>query len=191
MKFVLLFGPQAVGKMTVGQELVKITDLKLFHNHMTIELVHPLFDYGTKEGQRLVHLFRQEIFEAVAKSDLYGLIFTYVWAFNSKADWEYVEKIKNLFESHGGTVYFVELEAGLDERLERNKTHNRLEQKPTKRNIEKSEADLKRTYEKHRLNSYDGEIKHSHYMRINNANLSAEEVAEMIKRKFDLNKDQT
>ncbi len=34
MKFVHIFGPQAVGKMTVGQELVKITDLKLFHNHM-------------------------------------------------------------------------------------------------------------------------------------------------------------
>ncbi|MED3553043.1 hypothetical protein P4449_21750 [Cytobacillus praedii] len=38
MKFVLIFGPQAVGKMTVGQELEKITELKLFHNHMTIEL---------------------------------------------------------------------------------------------------------------------------------------------------------
>ncbi len=33
MKFILLFGPQAVGKMTIGQELAKITDLKLLHNH--------------------------------------------------------------------------------------------------------------------------------------------------------------
>ncbi|GAE48204.1 hypothetical protein JCM21738_5289 [Mesobacillus boroniphilus JCM 21738] len=40
MKFVLIFGPQAVGKMTVGHELEKITELKLFHNHMTIELVN-------------------------------------------------------------------------------------------------------------------------------------------------------
>lgn len=37
MKFVLIFGPQAVGKMTVGHEIEKITDLKLFHNHMTID----------------------------------------------------------------------------------------------------------------------------------------------------------
>lgn len=59
MKFVLIFGPQAVGKMTVGHELEKITDLKLFHNHMTIELVDPFFKYGTKEGNRLVSLFRQ------------------------------------------------------------------------------------------------------------------------------------
>ena len=38
MKFIIITGPQAVGKMTVGQELVKITNLKLLHNHMTIEI---------------------------------------------------------------------------------------------------------------------------------------------------------
>ncbi|SCC34198.1 Uncharacterized protein BW664_02852 [Bacillus mycoides] len=43
MKFILIFGPQAVGKMTVGQELAKITDLKLFHNHMKIDLVKYIF----------------------------------------------------------------------------------------------------------------------------------------------------
>ena len=46
MKFVLITGPQAVGKMTVGQELVKITNLKLLHNHMTIELLTKIFDYS-------------------------------------------------------------------------------------------------------------------------------------------------
>lgn len=30
-KFVMIVGPQAVGKMTVGQELTKITNLKLLH----------------------------------------------------------------------------------------------------------------------------------------------------------------
>jgi len=186
MKFVLLFGPQAVGKMTVGQELAKITDLKLFHNHMTIDLINPFFDYSTKEGKRLVHLFRMEIFESVAKSDLDGLIFTYVWAFNSQSDWDYIDKVSHIFESRGGTVYFVELEADIDERLERNKTPNRLENKPTKRNIEWSEDDLKKSMEKYRLNSLDGEIKRKEYIRINNTNLSAQEVANVIKKKFNL-----
>jgi len=36
MKLLLIIGDAAVGKMTVGQELTKITDLRLFHNHMTI-----------------------------------------------------------------------------------------------------------------------------------------------------------
>ncbi|WP_029333497.1 AAA family ATPase [Exiguobacterium oxidotolerans] len=186
MKFVLIFGPQAVGKMTVGQELAKITDLKLFHNHMTIDLVNHFFDYGTKEGKRLVSLFRQEIFEEVSSSDLYGMIFTYVWAFDLQADWDYVNQVAQLFESKGGTVYYVELESDLNERLERNKSSNRLEHKPSKRNIEWSENDLIKTMQTYRLNSLDGEINFTNYIKINNTNLSAEEVAQTVKGKFNL-----
>ena len=186
MKFILVFGPQAVGKMTVGHELEKITDLKLFHNHMTIELVTPFFAYGTKEGNRLVSLFRQEIFEAVSKSDLYGLIFTFVWAFDLQEDWDYVNNVCEIFESKGGTVYFIELEADLEERIDRNKSPHRLEHKPTKRNVEWSEANLKKTMQRYRLNSINGEIKRESYLRINNTNVSAEEVAKMIKDKFQL-----
>ncbi|PGM52678.1 AAA family ATPase [Bacillus sp. AFS053548] len=186
MKFVLVFGPQAVGKMTVGQELEKITDLKLFHNHMTIDLVSKFFDYGTKEGSRLVNLFRNEIFEEVSKSNLYGIIFTYVWALDHKSDWEYVENVCTIFESKGATTYFVELEAELDERLARNKTPHRLEHKPTKRDIEWSENNLMKTMEKFRLNSIEGEIQKENYLKINNTNMSAEEVAILIKEGFAL-----
>ncbi|MBP3951773.1 AAA family ATPase [Bacillus suaedae] len=185
MKFVLLFGPQAVGKMTVGQELAKITGLKLFHNHMTIDLVAPLFGFNS-EMWRLVNLFRTEIFESVAKSDLEGLISTYVWDFDLEADWNYVHEVCEIFESRGGTVYFVELEADLNERLERNKSPNRLEHKPTKRNIEWSEKELKETAQKHRLNSLEGEIQRETYIKINNTHLSAEEVAGIIKAKFNI-----
>lgn len=38
MDLVIIIGAQSSGKMTVGQELSKITDLKLFHNHISIEL---------------------------------------------------------------------------------------------------------------------------------------------------------
>lgn len=186
MKFVLIFGPQAVGKMTVGHELEKITELKLFHNHMTIDLVNPFFDYGTKEGKRLVSLFRQEIFEAMARSNQYGMIFTYVWAFDIKSDWDYVKDVTRIFESHGGTVYFVELEAEVAKRLDRNKTPHRLEHKPTKRNIEWSESDLLESVEKYRLNSFEGEIQSENYIRIDNTDLSAEQVAKIVKERFEL-----
>ncbi|MGE7855318.1 MULTISPECIES: AAA family ATPase [Bacillus cereus group] len=186
MKFIIIFGPQAVGKMTVGHELEKITDLKLFHNHMTIDFVCPFFDYSTKEAKRLVSLFRNELFEEVSKSNLYGMIFTYVWAFDLQSDWEYINHIVSIFESKGGTVYFVELEAALNERLERNKSPHRLEQKPKKRDIEWSEKNLKETLEKHRLNSFHGEIEKEDYIKINNTHLSAKEVAVMLKEKFRL-----
>ncbi|MFE5318054.1 AAA family ATPase [Paenibacillus sp. NPDC056579] len=186
MKLIIIFGPQAVGKMTVGQELEKITDLKLFHNHMTIELVSPFFSYGSAEGKRLVRMFRQEIFEAVAKSDLAGLIFTYVWALNSPHDWAYIEEISQLFESRGGEVCFVELEADVAERIERNKSPHRLLHKPTKRDTNWSEQELIASMNKHRLNSNAGEITKEHYIRINNSKLSPEEVAQRIKDRFQL-----
>jgi hypothetical protein len=185
MRFVLVFGPQAVGKMTVGQELAKITDLKLLHNHMTIELLQPFFGFSS-EMWRLSSLFREEIFKAVSKSDLSGMIFTFVWAFNKKEDWEDVDKICSIFESNDGEVYFVELEAELEERIKRNKTPNRLEHKPSKRDVQQSELRLKASLEKLRLNSLEGEIKKKNYIKINNTNLSAEEVAKMIKNEFQL-----
>ena len=50
MKLLFLFGDAAVGKMTVGHELAKITDLRLFHNHMTIEPVIEIFGYFSSEA---------------------------------------------------------------------------------------------------------------------------------------------
>ncbi|GIP46793.1 hypothetical protein D3C76_63010 [compost metagenome] len=186
MKLVIIFGPQAVGKMTVGQELEKLTGLKLFHNHMTIELVSHFFDYGSPAGKRLVGLFREEIFEEVAKSDLPGLIFTYVWAFDLPSDREYVEHIRRIFESQGGEVFYVELEADLEERLIRNRDPHRLLHKASKRNLARSERDLLQTMEKHRLNSLDGEIGEANYIKINNTACSPDEVARIIQERFQL-----
>ena len=185
MKFIIIFGPQAVGKMTVGHELEKITGIKLFHNHQTLELLEPYFGFTPKMFE-LSNSFRNQIFKAVTESNLNGLIFTYVWAFDLQEDWEYINEICLIFEAKNAEVYFVELEADLDVRVERNKTPFRLEQKPTKRNIEWSEYELKNTMKKHRMNSNQGEISHENYLRINNTHLSPTEIATIINEKFDL-----
>lgn len=185
MKFLLLFGPQAVGKMTVGQELTKITDLKLFHNHMTIDLLVPLFGF-TREMWQLCHMFREEIFRAYANSGQYGIIFTTVWKFDDPEKWKYIRKACDVFRSSGADIYFVELEASVEERLKRNRTDNRLKQKQLKRDIVASEHELLDAMEKYRLNSIEGEITEKNYLRINNTELSAEEAARMIKQKFRL-----
>ncbi|WP_049867907.1 MULTISPECIES: AAA family ATPase [Paenibacillus] len=152
MKFILIFGPQAVGKMTIGHELAKITELKLFHNHMSIEILHPFFGFGF-ETWRISDLLRREIFESFSGSDQYGLIFTYVWGFDLQEDWKFVNEICGIFESKGAEVYFVELEADLEERLARNSTPFRLKQKPTKRNLEQSKQNLLRSAEEHRFDT--------------------------------------
>lgn len=117
MKFVLIFGPQAVGKMTVGQELASMTGMKLFHNHMTIEMLEPLFGF-TPEMWRLTNQFRMEIFKSAAASEMEGLIFTCVWAFNEQEDWDFVNDVCKVFESEGADVYFIELEAELERKAE-------------------------------------------------------------------------
>lgn len=185
MKFVLLFGPQAVGKMTVGHALEKITPLKLFHNHMTIELLHPLFGFSP-EAWRLTTLFRTEIIKTALASGMEGLVFTYVWAFNEQSDWDFVNGICELVEDGGGEMYFVELEAELAARLERNRTPHRLQHKPTKRDVGHSEKELLNSLERYRLNSDPGEIVRPHYMRIDNSGLQPEQTALMIKTHFGL-----
>ena len=73
MKLVILFGDAAVGKMTVGQEITKITDLRLFHNHMSIE---PILEIFGRFNGNAIKRFREIVFEEFAKTDNYGLIFT-------------------------------------------------------------------------------------------------------------------
>lgn len=185
MKFILLFGPPAVGKMTVGQELEKITGFKLFHNHMTIDMITPIFAHGTASFYRLLKLFRNETFKEAAKSDLKGLIFTYVWALNEKNDEEYVNHIVKIFEKEKVEVYYVELEATLKERLRRNRTAHRLKQKPSKRDVQFSEMHLLKDHKEYRLNSKKGEIKRKNYLKINNTNLSAKATAKLVKQEFN------
>jgi hypothetical protein len=186
MKLVIIFGPHAVGKMTVGHELEKMTGLKLFHNHMTIDMVTPFFSYGTPQGRKLVNLFRTEIFKEVAVSDLPGLIFTYVWWFDDQHDWEYIQNVAAIFKEKGAEICWVELEANVDERLVRNKSEHRLAHKPTKRDTEHSEQQLRDGMANHRLNSLPGEMKEENYLRIDNTNLEPLAVAAQIKERFNL-----
>jgi hypothetical protein len=184
VKFVVIFGPPAVGKMSVGHELSKLTGLRLFHNHMTIELVLNFFDFGEPQFQTLVSEFRQRVFEEVAASDLPGLIFTYVWALDHDSDRKFVEQSCGIFRDKGADVYFVELEAGLEERLRRNETEFRLSHKVSKRDIESSRALLLEHEEKYRLNSDGDSFLQDNFMKIDNTDLPAEKTARMIVDEF-------
>lgn len=183
MKLVFIIGNAAVGKMTVGQELMKKTGLRLFHNHMTIEPVIEIFGGYNREA---VARLREVIFEEFAKSDAYGMIFTYMWAFDQQADWDYIEHVKEIFSPFGTEFYYVELVASRETRLERNVTKNRLAHKASKRNIAVSNQRLVADDERFRLESYDGEIPFENYIKIDNTELSPKVVAEMIRERFDL-----
>lgn len=186
MRFIVIFGPPAVGKMSVGHELAKLTGLKLFHNHMTIDLILNFFDFGHQQFHRLVADFRRRVFEEVAASDLPGLIFTFVWALDSESDRAFIERSCDIFREKGAEVYFVELEAELSERLRRNESEFRLSQKASKRDVEKSRERLLEDGEKYRLNSDEDFFYEENYLKIENTNLTAHEAARRIVEGFGL-----
>jgi hypothetical protein len=183
MKLVFLIGSGAVGKMTVGQELMKLTGLKLFHNHMTIEPVIALF--GNYHG-KVVNEIREIIFREFAASDQPGMIFTYMWAFDQQSDWDYIAHVKEIFAPYGTEFYYVELVAPQEIRLARNATQNRIANKPSKADVEASNERLKQEDAHYRLVSYEGEIPFDNYLRIDNSCLAPEEAARQIRDAFGL-----
>ena len=183
MRLLFIFGAHAAGKMTVGQAVARRTPMKLFHNHMTIEPVIELF--GTYNGA-VTERLRQVVFEEFARTDNYGLIFTFIWAFEEPHDTEYVRWLTKLYQDAGAQVDYVELLCPQAVRLVRNRTENRLKEKASKRDGALSEMRMLSSEERHRCNSEEGEVCEKlgilpeRYLRIDNTNLSPDEVADRI-----------
>lgn len=181
----LFWGRMLWGKMTVGQELAKITNLRLFYNHMSIELPRKLFAHTEREWNVLNESIRQTVFELFAKGDFPGLIFTCMCAFDMPSEFDYLQKLIDLFRENGANCCVVELCADFDERLVRNRSENRLLYKESKRDQEWSEAEMRKTSAKYCLNSYGGQkLPFKNYLKIDNMSLEPGEVAGRIQAHF-------
>jgi hypothetical protein len=183
--FVVIVGPPAVGKMTVGLALSAQTGFPLFHNHVAIEAVLPVFDFGSPEFNRLVSGFRQAILREVAQSDLPGLVYTIMFDFANPREIEFIEKLKAQFAPPIWRVVVAELEADLEARLERNASSERLAAKPSKRDVDASRTRLLAAEDKYQLNSR-GTFPHAEHVKINNTDLTPEEAAARIVEHFGL-----
>ncbi len=117
MNLLFLYGAPAVGKLTVAQELASLTGYKLFHNHLTVDVVTALFAFGSEQFGRLTSKFRLELFREAALADLPGVIFTFVYARGD--DDAFVQQTIDAVEPHGGTVRFVLLTCEEQELLRR------------------------------------------------------------------------
>jgi hypothetical protein len=183
-EFVIVFGPPAVGKMTVAYALAQRTGFRVFHNHMTVDLVLPFFEFGTPAFGRLVGEFRDQLFAEVARSALPGLIFTYVWALDDPGDDALVRGWVSQFQERGWRCAFVELEATLDERLRRNRTPFRLEHKPSKRDVDWSDRNLRELDGRYRLNTAADFTYPERFLKLHTTNLSADAAAAAIVTQF-------
>jgi len=183
MKLLILLGNAAVGKMTVGQELVKITNLRLFYNHIVVEPVSEIFgEYNPKIHLRL----REVIYEEFAASEHYGLILTLMFSVVQQPLSDLLEYHNKFFDPTRTEFYFAELVASQEIRLQRNVTENRLIHKASMRNTEASNQRILDDDKNSRFESNDGEVTFDNYIRIDNSYITPDVVAKMIKDRFML-----
>ena len=183
---VVIIGPQAVGKMTIGEKLKEKIGYTLMTNHDSIEIAIKIFSSNKDAKLKLKSKIREDVFNICLENNI-SIIFTFVVDFNTNEDILYLNELKNKFEKTGGHFYLIELEADLQTRLERNKTPHRLECKPSKRNMEWSDKELIESMDIYRMNSIKDEIKFENYIKINNTNLSPNAVCDIIINKFNFN----
>lgn len=189
MQLLVIFGPPAVGKMTVGRAIAVRSGFRLFHNHASMEPVLEVFDYGTPPFRRVLESFRRQVVEEAAASGT-DLVLTFMWGLDLDAEVEEMQRQIQPYVDAGATISFVELAADLDTRLARNRTELRLTEKRSKRDLEWSEANLLAMEEQFVMNTpaQRGEkelpgqallARHRH-LRLDNSALSPEEAAGKI-----------
>jgi hypothetical protein len=118
MKLLFIYGSPAVGKLTVAKEVAARTrGFKLFHNHLSIDAVEPIFDYGTRSFGKLVTLIRVE---TIREAAIVGQNLIYTFCYAKGPDDAHVNKVIEVVEEQGGEVCFVLLKAdreALDRRV--------------------------------------------------------------------------
>ena len=176
MKLVYIYGPPATGKLTVANELANLTQLKVFHNHSTVDLIKPILEFGTKSFFELSTKLRLEIFEAAAKENIPGLIFTSCYSYPE--DNGVIRKIIGIVKKHEGEVLFVHLYADINELKKRVREPSRR-----KHGKVKTVEGLKNSLDKWDVFTPIPFVKS---LQIDNTNLTSKEVAIKIKNHYKL-----
>lgn len=173
MKLIFLYGLPGVGKLTVGRELAKQTNLRLFHNHMVLNLIIDVFGKETEPIIKLREDMWLDFFKQATQSNLEGLIFTFV--FDKYLSKDFLQRIEQIVTPYG-SVHYVELTCSIEE---------------LKRRIpDSSRKDLYKIQDVHNLLKQvnDGsffvpKLKED-VLRIDTTHLSPMQTADVIKNKF-------
>src|SRR5437016_8672380 len=121
---VFIYGPPAVGKLTVATEVVMLTGFKLFDNHVSIYFVKYDFEFGTRRYWKLIEKYRLSMFNEAAKHGI-NTIFTFVY--DKASDNPFVKKTIQTISREGGSVCFVRLFCDEEELARRVKGKGRRE----------------------------------------------------------------
>ncbi|HYG83468.1 MAG TPA: AAA family ATPase [Verrucomicrobiae bacterium] len=116
MKLIFIYGPPAVGKLTIAEVLSKRTGIALFHNHLSRDLVADIYNDNVTDHYELVDTIRLNVLDYCSKHGT-DLIFTYVY--EGKDDDATVQRFIQTVEENKGEVVFVELSANREDLIER------------------------------------------------------------------------
>lgn len=116
MKLIFMYGPPAVGKLTIAEKLSEATNIPVFHNHHSRDIVKDIYGDDLMDHYELVDTIRFDVMEYCAQNDT-DLIFTYVYG--GPQDDANVKAYKKKIESNGGQVMFVELAADAQDLIDR------------------------------------------------------------------------
>ena len=109
MKILFIYGRPAVGKLTVARALAARTGGRLFHNHLTVNLVLSVFDFGTPAFIELRAKIWMDVFRRALSERVPLLIFT----FNpeSTVTQAFIDELFIDVSAAGGEIMPVELTA--------------------------------------------------------------------------------
>jgi len=104
MKLIIIHGPPAAGKLTVAREIERRTNFMVFHNHLSIDAITPIFEFLSPPFRRLMRVIRTAVIAEAAREDT-NLIFTCIYM--RGIDEENIEIIASAAEDNGGQVFYV------------------------------------------------------------------------------------
>jgi chloramphenicol 3-O-phosphotransferase len=111
---IYLYGPPAAGKLTIAESLETLTGAKLFHNHLTVNALTPVFDFRSPPFTEVLHRLRLDVFATAARSGV-DVIFTNnsVWGGpHGRADFvAFAEEVQRIVTGNGGVTLFVQVVA--------------------------------------------------------------------------------
>lgn len=118
---VILYGPPAAGKTTIGRDLAAITGYRFFFNHLTVPAAKAIFPsahqpHPDDRYTQLLHKLRLDCLNVAAEAG-FDTIFTI--AYSGTRDDGFMQEIADTFLSRGGRVRFVELHAPTEVLLQR------------------------------------------------------------------------
>jgi|APSaa5957512622_1039677.scaffolds.fasta_scaffold09471_6 tRNA uridine 5-carbamoylmethylation protein Kti12 len=177
MKLILIYAPPASGKLTVANQLSKLTGFKVFHSHIINDMLDEFLNSETSYYWKVNTDLKLKIIDALSKSKLKGLILTTVYI-GKKDIFRLAKKIKNIVIKNKGDFYSVRLETDKSTILKRVTNKSRKSYGKIS-----SKKELINYINKYGLNNI---LPFKNQFTINNTKTSAKEVAKQIKEHYHL-----